>query len=344
MRGARRLAAAFAALVVLAGCASGTAAAPTTAPTTAATTATSDPTLVRVASLKGPTTMGLVHLMDQARAGEEGVHTTVSMYAAADQVLPLMVRGEADVALLPANVAAVLTNRLAESGGGQVQVAAITTLGMLEVLEAGTDTVHSIGDLKSRTLYSTGKGASPQYVLEFLLREAGLDPATDVTVEYRSEPTEVAALLAANPGALGVLPQPFATSLQVQNPQVRTALQLADEWTKVAPDSAMVTAVLVVRTAFADEHPQAFAAFLDQVRESTRFTNEHPDEAGELVASLGILPSAAVAAKAIPACRITFVDGQDMKTQLSGYLQVLYDADPASVGGSLPGDDFYRVG
>ncbi len=331
-------------VALLAGCASATGATEPPSATPSATIAAPDPTLVRVASLKGPTTMGLVHLMRQARSGEPGVHARVTMYAAADQVLPLLVRAEFHVALLPANVASVLENRQRGSQGGQVQVAAVTTLGMLEVLEAGSDTVHDLADLRGRTVYSTGKGASPQYVLEFLLRRAGLDPATDLTVEYRSEPAEVAALLAATPGAVGVLPQPFGTSLQAQAPQVRTALRLADAWDAVAPDSAMVTSVLVVRTAFADDHPQALATFLDQVHRSTDFTNAHPDEAGALVADAGILPSAPIAAQAIPACRITFVEGEQMKAQLAGYLRVLYDADPASVGGSLPGEQFYRVG
>ncbi|HWS58359.1 MAG TPA: ABC transporter substrate-binding protein, partial [Actinotalea sp.] len=219
-------------------------------------------------------------------------------------------------------------------------VAAINTLGMLEVLEAG-DSVQDITDLEGRTVYSTGKGASPEHVLNFLLTSNGLDPATDLTVEYRSEATEVAAMLASEPGAIGVLPQPYVTVLQTQKPDIRTALRLTEEWAAVDPDSQMVTGVLIVRTAFAEAHPEAFADFLTDYAASTLFTTTHPAEAAPLIAAAGIVPSAEVAEAAIPACNITYIEGDELEATLGGYLEVLFEADPASVGGSLPGDDFY---
>jgi len=211
---------------------------------------------------------------------------------------------------------------------------------VLEILESG-DTVHSIADLAGRTIYASGKGASPEYVLNYLLTSNGLDPATDVTVEYRSEHTEVAALLASTPGAIAMLPQPFATVVKTQSPAVRTALNLTDEWTKVTSASQMVTGVVVVRTAFVEEHPDAFADFLTDYKVSTEFTNDNPAEAAALIAEAGIVPSAEIAEAAIPASNITYIDGAELKSTFSGYLQVLFDADPASVGGSMPGDDFY---
>jgi len=298
-----------------------------------------EPTTIRIASLKGPTTMGLVGLMADAAAGEAAEDYQVTMYGTPDEVVPLVVQGQVDVALVPANLAAVLYAKT-YTDSAQVQVAAINTLGMLEVLEAG-DTVHSIADLAGRTIYSTGKGASPEYVLNYLLAANGLDPATDVTVEFKSEATEVAALLASQPGAVGVLPQPYVTVLQTQNPAIRTALSLADEWATVSPGSQMVTGVVVVRTAFLAEHPEAFESFLDDYAASTAFTNDHPDEAALLIAEAGIVPAPAIAEAAIPACNITFVDGEELATVLGGYLQVLADADPAAVGGAMPGDDFY---
>ncbi len=284
--------------------------------------------------------MGLVELMDQAAAGEGKQDYQVTMYGTPDEVVPLIVQGGADVALIPANLAAVLYNRTLGDDGAQIQVAAINTLGVLEILESG-DTVHSIADLAGRTIYASGKGASPEYVLNYLLTSNGLDPATDVTVEYRSEHTEVATLLASTPGAIAMLPQPFATVVKTQSPAVRTALDLTDEWTKVTSESQMVTGVVVVRTAFAEEHPDAFADFLTDYKASTEFTNDHPAEAAVLIAEAGIVPSAEIAEAAIPASNITYIDGAELKSTFSGYLQVLFDADPASVGGSMPGDDFY---
>lgn len=299
-----------------------------------------EPTTIRIASLKGPTTMGLVGLMADAAAGEGAQDYQVTMYGTPDEVVPLIVQGDVDVALIPANLASVVYNRTLTDDGPQVQVAAINTLGMLEVLEAG-DTIHSIADLRGRTVYSTGKGASPEHVLNYLLTANGLDPATDVTVEFKSEATEVAALLASQPGAVGVLPQPYVTVLKTQAPTVRTALSLADEWVKVDDASQMVTGVVVVRTEFAQEHPEAFADFLDEYEASTELTNTRPAEAAVLIAAAGIVPAAPVAEKAIPFCNITYIDGADLRSTLGGYLQVLFDADPASVGGALPDDDFY---
>ncbi|WP_421733705.1 ABC transporter substrate-binding protein [Cellulomonas sp.] len=327
---------------LLVGCSGITpAGAPTTAAATAPTTApTDEPTTVRVASLKGPTTMGLVQLMHEAEAGAGTEDYRVTMYGSPDEVVPLVVRGEVDVALLPSNLAAVLYNKTLDDADAQIQVAAISTLGVMDILEAG-DTVHSVADLAGKTVYASGKGASPQYVLEHLLTGNGLDPATDLTIEYRSEHTEVAALLATTPGAIALLPQPFATVVTTQNPSIRSALDLTDEWAEVSPDSELVTGVVVVRTAFVTEHPDAVEAFLTDYEASARFTNAHPAEAAVLIAEAGIVPAAPIAEAAIPSSHITFVDGTELRSLLGGYLQVLFDADPASVGGSVPGDDFY---
>lgn len=327
---------------LLAGC-GGTApaAAPPASPAASPSTSpAAEPTTIRIASLKGPTTMGLVHLMDEAEAGAGAEDYQVTMYGTPDEVVPLVVQGAVDVALLPSNLAAVLYNKTLDDADAQIQVAAISTLGVLDILEAG-DTVHSIADLAGRTVIASGKGASPQYVLEHLLTSNGLDPATDLTIEYRSEHTEVAALLATTPGAIALLPQPFATVVTAKDPGIRTALDLTDEWAKVSPDSELVTGVVVVRTAFVEEHPDAVADFLTDYEASTTFTNEHPAEAAVLVAEAGIVPAAPIAEAAIPSSHITFIDGAELKSLLGGYLQVLFDADPASVGGSVPGDDFY---
>lgn len=305
------------------------------------TTAPAEKIDVSIASLKGPTTIGLVGLMQEAQEGTGNEDYAVTMYGAPDEIVPLLVQGKVDIALIPSHLAAVLYNQTTTDAGPALQVAAINTLGVLEIVESGT-TVHTWADLAGRTIYTTGKGTTPEFVLDYLLTRNGLDPDTDVTVDFVSEATELAAKLAATPGTIAVLPQPFATVVQAQNPDVHSQLSLSDEWTKVAPaGSELITGVLVVRTAFAEENPEALAAFLADYQASTRFANTDPVAAGALVADAGIVSSAALAAVAIPACHITYLVGDDMVTALDAYLEVLFDAAPASVGGSMPGDGFY---
>jgi NitT/TauT family transport system substrate-binding protein len=332
------------AVALLAGCSSSPAPTATTtaavAEPTAAATTPAERVTVTIASLKGPTTMGLAGLMQQADAGEGLQDYDVTVYGTPDEVVPLVVKGDVDIALVPANLASVIYNQTKTDAGAAVQVATVNTLGVLSVLENG-ETVSSLADLRGKTVYSTGKGASPEFVLNHLLTQAGLTPGTDVTVEYKSEATEVAAVLAATPGAVGVLPQPFATAVTKQNPAVRVAVDLTDAWTELGNDSQLVTGVTVVRADFATEHPQALADFLTDYEASVAFTNDDPAAAADLIVAAGIVQAAPIAQAAIPASHIVFLTGDDMRSALEGYLEVLFAANPQSVGGAMPSDDFY---
>ncbi|MDL2253360.1 ABC transporter substrate-binding protein [Ruminococcaceae bacterium OttesenSCG-928-I18] len=293
---------------------------------------------VRVAGLKGPTTMGMVRLMKDAEEGLAGHRYEVEMFGTADEIVPKLVSGEIDVAAVPANLASVLYNNT----GGGVSVAAINTLGVLYVVETAEE-IQSVQDLRGRTVYSTGKGTTPEFVLNYILTQNGLQPGTDVTIEYKSESTEVAALLAEEEGAVAVLPQPYVTGVQMQNEQVRVALDLTEEWDRVGEGSGLVTGVLVARTAFLEEAPELFADFLQEYKQSIEWVNANTAEAAELVAEYGIVEKAPVAEKALPACNITYIDGQEMQMMLQGYLQVLYDQMPESVGGAMPDEAFYYM-
>lgn len=308
-----------------------------TAEPTAAPEAEAPVTTFRIAGLKGPTTMGMVKLMSDAEAGETHQDYQVTMYGAADEVVPLLVKGDIDLAAIPANLAANLYNQTE----GKVQVAAINTLGVLYVVTTGDD-VESVEDLKGKTVYSTGKGTTPEYVLNYILKENGIDPEKDLTVEYKSEATEVAAALqAADEGAIAVLPQPYVTAAQSQIEGLNVALNLTEEWNKVSTDSDLVTGVLVASTEFIEQNEAAFEEFLKDYQASIEWVNSNTADAAELVANYGIVAKAPLAQKALPACNITYVDGAEMKTKLSGYLQVLFDQNPKAVGGAMPGDDFY---
>ena len=294
---------------------------------------------VRIAGLKGPTTMGLVNLLDMERSGKASQHYDLQLYGAADEIVPKLIKGELDMAAIPANLAATLYQKT----NGGIQVMAVNTLGVLYVVEKG-DSVHSFADLKGRTILSTGKGTTPEYVLRYLLTANGIDPDKDVDIQYYSEATEVTAQMAASKkDAIAVLPQPYVTAAQLKDSSLRVVLDLTKEWNALGGGSQLITAVLLVRSEFLEQHPQAVEKLLNEYAQSVDFLNDQPAEASVLVEKYGIV-KAAVAEKAIPDCNIVCITGDNMKTMASGYLQVLYDQNPESVGGKLPGDDFYWMG
>ena len=305
-------------------------------------TASGEETAVNVMALKGPTAMGMVQLMDNAEAGPvNGNSYTFTIAASADEVTPKLVQGEADIAAVPANLASVLYNNTE----GQVQVLAINTLGVLYIVENG-DSVQTVSDLAGKTIYASGKGSTPEYALNYILSENGIDPKADVTIEWKSEHSECVAALASDEDGIAMLPQPFVTTAQTQNENLRIALDLTEEWDALQADaetpSALLTGVVVVRTAFAEEHPEAVNAFLDSYRESVDYVNANVTDAAALIEKYDIV-TAAVAEKALPYCNITFIEGSEMQEKLSGYLNVLYEQNPTSVGGALPADDFYYI-
>ena len=306
--------------------------------TSAAASQTADNTVIRVGGLKGPTTMGMVKLLDDAENGASGLSVEFTMAASADELTPKLLQGELDILAAPANLASVLYNK----SEGKVQFAAVNTLGVLYIVEKGEARITSFADLKGKTIYATGKGSTPEYALNYLLTRNGLDPEKDVAIEWKSEPTEVVSLLAGQESGIAMLPQPFVTVAKGQVEGLEVALDLTKEWEALDNTSMLITAGLIVRKAFAEEHPDALAAFLKEYQASTAYINEHVEEGAALVEKYDIV-KAAVAKQAIPACNITYLDGEDMKTALSGYLQILFEQNPQAVGGAMPGDDFYLV-
>ena len=297
---------------------------------------------IRIAGLKGPTTMGLVNLIAQAEAGQTAQDYAFTMYGAADEIVPLLVKGELDAAAIPANLAATLYQKTS----GALEVACINTLGVLYVVELGNN-IQSVEDLKGATIVTTGKGTTPEYVLRYVLSQNGIDPDKDVTIEYLSEATEVAARRTTPPTdsstIVAMLPQPFVTSVVAQSKGgVRVALDMNEEWQKVA-GSRLVTGVTVVRKEFAEANPDVMAQLMTDYAASVESVTTDLSGTAALCEQYGVVAKAALAEKALPSCNIVFETGDEMKTDLTAYLQVLYDADPASVGGALPGEDFYRA-
>lgn len=304
-----------------------------------ATTAAAAGYTLRIGSLKGPTSMGLVELMDQAAKGEAKGSYEFTMVTAADELLGKIVSGDLDVALVPSNMASIIFNKTNHG----VNVLNINTLGVLYVVSSD-DSIKFIADLKGKTVYLTGKGTTPDYALQYLLKANGMT-TDDVTLEYKSEPTEVAALLKEKPDTIGLLPQPFVTVAMAQNDTLKMVLDLTKEWDAVSGEDggSLVTGVTICRGELFEEHADAIQTFMEEQKASAAFANENVAETAKLVAAAGIIEKAPVAEKAIPYCSITYIDGTDMKNRLYGYLSALYEMDPATVGGELPTKDFFYI-
>lgn len=327
----------------------------------------------RIAGMKGPTSMGMVNLMEATDKGETTQEYQFSMYGAADEIVPLLVKGELDMAAVPANLAATLYNKTE----GNIEIVAVNTLGVLYVVTTG-DEINTAADLVGKTILSTGKGTTPEYILRYILSQNGIDPDKDVTIDFKSEASEVLSTMMASSGyPIAVLPQPYVTTAMMQMENLKVALDLTEEWDKVTgsdvlsdamataaeamteagmdgeklaelwekvADARLVTGVMVARKDFVDANPGAVDAFLTDCEASINAANTDVEHTAQLCETYGIVPKAAVAQKALPKCNLHFLSGEEMKSAVEGYLTVLYFADPAAVGGDLPGEDFYYLG
>lgn len=281
---------------------------------------------IRIAALKGPTGMGMVKLI-----GDEYPHYKVSIEASPDALAPRFISGDVDVAAVPINLASTLYNKL----NGDVVVLGVATLGVLYILENGNE-INSFADLNGKKLYATGQGATPEYILNYLMQKNNVT----AEVEYVGEHAALATMLAAGEADIGMLPQPNVTSALNTSDKLRIALDLTEEWNKVS-DAQLVQGVVIARKEFAEKNKTAIETFIKDYEASTKFVNENVDEAAKLIAQAEILPQEGLAKKAIPNCNIKFMGGADMKKAVSGMLGVLFEANPQSIGGKLPADDFY---
>lgn len=295
-----------------------------------ATTDLPSQTSINIASLKGPTSIGLVKLYSDSDNNETSNKYTYNIYGTADEISAGLIKGEIDIAAIPCNLASILYNKTE----GNVQIAGINTLGVLYIVEKGCN-INSISDLKGMTIYSTGQGTTPEYTLRYLLSENGINPDTDVTINYCQEASEVVSAISAKESAIAMLPQPYVTVAMNSVEGLSVALDVTEEWEKLDSDSSVVTGVVVIRKDFADNNREAVNSFLQEYAESTVFANNSIDECAELLEQFDIF-KAAIAKKAIPECNVTLITGENMHNKVLSYLKVLYDANPASVGNAMP--------
>lgn len=298
---------------------------------------TPTPAEVNLYVLSGPTGIGAMNLWAAADAGETQNTYHITMPGANDEVVAAISNGDADIAAVATNLAAILYNKT--SGG--VTVLAVNTLGVLSLLGNGQE-VATIADLAGKTIYAPGQGANPEYILRYVLTGNGLDPDKDVTIQFVGEGSELLTVWQTDPEAIIMAPQPVATSILMQNENAVTLFNMTDEWDKVSGgDSTLMMGCVIVRNEFLQENPGAVALFLQEYAASIEKAQSDVEGTAALCEQYGLIPKAALAKAAIPSCGLTFVTGAEMKSALSGYLQVMFDADPKSVGGAMPGDDFY---
>ena len=292
--------------------------------------------VIRIGGLTGPTSMGLVKLLDESRNGNTANrYEFAPPYGSADGLTPDLINGRIDIAALPANLASVLYN----TTQGAVKLLAINTLGVLYIVENG-ESVQTLKDLYGKEIYATGSGSVPEYALNYLLSRNGIDPQQDLTIEWKQEPAEIVALMSKKENIVAMMPQPYVTAAQGSVNNLRIAVDLTREWNALDNGSALITGVFVVRSEFAEQNPEMLEAFLEEYRRSAEYVNANIEESAQLIEEFGII-KAAVAQKALPYCNIVFYSKDEMKGLMEGYLNVLFEQNPKSVGGKLPENNFY---
>ena len=291
----------------------------------------------RIGVLKGPTGIGASYLLSENEQGKTINKYTVTILAEASDMIGQLAAGQLDIAAIPTNAAVSLYNKT----NGGVRLAALNTAGVLYILENGSS-VQSVSDLKGKTIYAVGQGSNPEYVLRFILSQNGIDPDKDVDIQFldSAELTTRAAT-----GEIGVcmLPVPAVTTVLMKNPSMRIALDLTEQWDKLEAGSQLIMGCIVVRTDYLKENPTAVRTFLREYEKSIDFVKNNPAEAGQMCATFGIVPAAPIATKAIPDCNLIFVSGDQIRKDIEGYFQVLFDANPKAIGGKMPQDDFYTL-
>lgn len=293
-----------------------------------------EPVNVNIAGLKGPTSIGMINLIDEKALNSDKYNVEYIVESTPDALTGKIISGEIQISSLPTNLASVLYNKT----GGALQIMALNTVGNLYIV--GTDEIASIKDLEGKTLGMSGKGVTPDFVMNYLLKQNGLE--NTVELDYALDHPTLAQTVIAEDTKVALLPQPFATQAMMKNNNVKILFDLNEEWkTTTNGESGIFTGCIVVNKEFAENNKEFVAEFLKQYEVSVNWVNENPADASVLVQKHEIMPSAALVEKAIPYCGITYKFAADEKEKINGFLKILFDSNPASVGGNLPGEDFY---
>lgn len=288
--------------------------------------------VTRVGGLKGPTGMALAHMMTE----NDGSYA-FTLAGAPTEITDLVIKGDVDIAAVPINLGAVLYNKTQ----GGVKGLSLITRGMLYVLEKG-DSIQTIADLEGKKIVAAGQGSTPEYVTNFILDANNVK----ADVEFKSEHAEVTTLAVSGLADVILVPEPHVTNVLTKDPSFRIALDVTKEFAAAAElkgyeNAQLSMSVVIVRTEFMEKHPEAVQKFMTDLESSIIYTVENVEAAAQEISAHGIIPSAAVAQKALPNCQLVFISGQDMQSQAAALYEILHAAKPASVGGKVPDDAFY---
>ena len=310
---------------------------PTPTPAPEVTLDTETP--VNIMVLNGTTGFGMAKLISDTAAGEAALNYNISVETDASNVTAALINGTTDIAALPTNAASVVYNKTE----GAVQLLALNTRGVLYLVTDGSVTVESFEDLKGQTVYVPAQ--NPTFIFQYLCEQNGLTVGEDVTIDNAyAQPADLRTAVAAGEVSVAVLPEPMLTMARSGNENLVTAMDLTAEWDKVAPEGSLVQGCVVVRAEFAAEHPNEVAKFLEEYGASIEFLSGDAETVGAVIEESGVFAKGAVAAKALPNCNVCFITGEEMKAAMADFLQIMYETAPASIGGEIPGDDFYYIG
>lgn len=285
---------------------------------------------VNIGVLKGPTGMSAAWLMDQNDQKLSANEYNFTVAGTPDAITGQLINGDMDIAALPTNAISALYNKTE----GKISVLGVNALGVLYILENG-NSINSVSDLAGKTVLASGKGSTAEYVLNYILEKNGVI----AEIVWAAEHSEAATLALKGDYDIVMLPEPFVTNVTAKSDAFRVALDLTEEWEALG-SGELTMGGIAVRTAFLEEHPDAVKAFVDEYGKSVAFTNAQPEDAAKLIAKYEIAAEE-VAKNAIPRCNIVWLHGKDYKAVLENFLGVVYDANPAGIGGKMPGDDFY---
>ncbi|MFH0762187.1 MAG: ABC transporter substrate-binding protein [Bacteroidota bacterium] len=290
---------------------------------------------IRIITLKGPSAMGMINLIDSA-VTIAGRPLAIEVIDEPMQVRARMLVDKPEIAVLPLNMAAIMYNK-----GVDYQLLAVPVWGTLYL--TGTDsTIRNWDDLKGKTVHLMGKGATPDILFRYLLEKHGISPDHDIRLDY-SFPTHIdlSNAMIAGQASLAVLSEPMFSLAQARNPGIRLIMDMDIEWAEAVPeDPTFPQTAIMVRTDFARDHWKDISTIAEAWKRSTEFVNNNPEMAAERIAYHKILPDAAVALRSIPRCRLFFRYADEIRPAIKGNLNVFLIFNPDAVGGRLPDEKF----
>lgn len=289
---------------------------------------------VNLSMLAGPTSVGAINMVEESKNGESNFTINESVDGAPDALVPKLVSGQADLAIIPANLAATLYNKTE----GKVKVLATNSLGVLYVVTKGDVEINSIEDLANygEEILASGKGATPEIAINKILEENGYS-SEDLNINYLAQANEAAQKLIAGEAKVAILPEPMVSSVLIKAKDAKVAIDL-NELYENATGYPIISSVLVGRSEYLDTID--VDKLLETFKNSIEKAKANPEETAALLEKYDIMP-APVAKKAIPNLALEYKDGDKLKEMMAKHLEDLNNTNPQLIGGSIPEDDFY---